>query len=133
MIVIDTHILLWWASEEQSNRLSVAAKSAMDAATNDGRIFISSASAWEIGVLVARQRIGLSKDVLVWLETIGRVPAVQFVPVDNTIAIRSTRLPGSFHKDPGDRYIVATALQLSVPLVTADEKILAYPHVRTIW
>ena len=55
------------------------------------------------------------------------------MPVDNVIAVRSTELPGDFHKDPADRFIVATARKLSAPLVTADEKIRAYAHVRTIW
>lgn len=55
------------------------------------------------------------------------------MPVDNATAIHSVRLPGQFHKDPADRMIVALARHLSLQLVTADEKILRYPHVKTVW
>ena len=72
-------------------------------------------------------------DVAEWLSYVGSIEAVNFVPVDNEIAVKSTELPGDFHKDPADRLIVATARKLAAPLVTADEKIRAYQHVRTIW
>jgi PIN domain nuclease of toxin-antitoxin system len=49
-----------------------------------------------------------------------------------TIAVDSTRLPGEFHRDPADQIIVATARVLDIALVTVDERILRYPHVRTI-
>ncbi|WP_237143457.1 PIN domain-containing protein [Phyllobacterium zundukense] len=49
------------------------------------------------------------------------------------IATKSVGLPGTFHKDPADRMIVATARALAAPLITADEKIRDYIHVKTIW
>lgn len=55
------------------------------------------------------------------------------LPVDGEIAVKSVRLPGDFHKDPADRIIVATAHKHAAPLVSADEKIRSYPHVRAIW
>jgi len=42
-------------------------------------------------------------------------------------------LPDPFHRDPADRIIVATARKLQCPIVTADHKILEYPHVETMW
>jgi PIN domain nuclease of toxin-antitoxin system len=48
------------------------------------------------------------------------------------IAIASTRLPAGFHNDPADQIIVATARAFGCPLVTADGKIIDYPHVLTI-
>lgn len=132
MIVLDTHVLLWWASGEHAS-LSPAALRAIDAELEGGRIAISSISAWELAMLVARDRVALSIDTGQWLALAGQVEAVEFVPVDNDIAVRSVELPGEFHKDPADRIIVATARNLGAPLVTADEKIRAYPHLRTIW
>lgn len=84
-------------------------------------------------MLVAKGRLALSMDVSEWLTCVGQIESVSFIPVDNIIAVKSTELPGEFHKDPADRIIVATARKVAAPLVTADEKILAYPHVRTIW
>ena len=48
------------------------------------------------------------------------------------VAIESTSLPGSFHRDPSDQIIVATARVHECPLVTSDDKIADYPHVQTI-
>ena len=72
-------------------------------------------------------------DVESWFDEVSQIDGVRFMPVDNEIGIKSTVLPGDFHKDPADRMIVATARKLAVPLVTADEKIRNYEHVKTIW
>ena len=132
MITLDTHALLWWASGEHG-ALSPPALRAIEAELDGGHIAIPSISAWEIAMLVARDRVALSIDTTHWLDLVGQIEAVRFVPVDNDIAVRSVELPGEFHDDPADRIIVATARSLGAPLVTADEKIRAYPHLRTIW
>lgn len=132
MIVLDTHVLLWWASGE-SGRLSPKARRAIDRALDGGQIAVSTMSAWEIAMLVHRGRLDLAMSVDEWLAEVGRLEAVRFVSLDLAIALKSVDLPGEFHKDPADRMIVATARHLAAELVTADEKIRAYPHVRTVW
>lgn len=132
MIILDTHALIWWASGE-TVQLSAPAQAAIARELDGGQIVVSSISAWELAMLVAKDRIALSMDVAEWLACVNQIESVSFVPVDNSIAVKSTELPGEFHKDPADRMIVATARKLAAPLVTADEKIRAYPHVRTIW
>lgn len=132
MILIDTHVLLWWIGDERG-QLSAAAKRAIDAELDGGTICVSSVSAWEIAVLAAKGRIGLSSTVADWLAMVEAMQVVRFVPLDNEIAVRSVQLGDDFHKDPGDRFIVATSQKLGVPLVTADKQIRNYPHVRTIW
>ena len=131
MIVLDTHALVWWVSGDLT--LSKKAKTAIERERDGGAIIVSSISAWEIAMLVERQRLFLSMDVGSWLATAGQIEAVRFLPVDVEIAIKSAGLPGEFHKDPADRMIVATARKLAAPLVTKDEKIRAYAHVKTIW
>jgi PIN domain nuclease of toxin-antitoxin system len=42
-------------------------------------------------------------------------------------------LPDDFHADPADRIITATARLNNYKILTADKKILAYPHVKSIW
>lgn len=84
-------------------------------------------------MLVQHERLVLGTDIEAWLQTGAQIREVRFVPVDNVIALRSNSLPDVFHKDPADRIIVATARVLSVPLVTADERIRKYEHVKTIW
>lgn len=84
-------------------------------------------------MLVERGRVALSMDIASWLDTLSQIYAVQRVPVDSEIAVKSVQLSGDFHKDPADRIIVATARKFAAPVVSADEKIRAYPHVRAIW
>ncbi|HEV3424137.1 MAG TPA: type II toxin-antitoxin system VapC family toxin [Paraburkholderia sp.] len=131
MIVLDTHALVWWVSADPT--LSKKAKAAIERELVGGEIIISSISAWEIAMLVEREKLVLSMDVSSWLDTISAIEAVRFMPVDVEIATKSVDLPGEFHKDPANRMIVATARKLAVPLVTKDEKIRAYAHVKTIW
>lgn len=132
MIILDTHALLWWASGD-TEQLSAVAAQAIEAELNGGQIRVSSISSWELAMLVAKGRIALSMDIGEWLSIVSQIEAVSFMPVDNEIAVKSVELPGEFHKDPADRIIVATARKLAAPLVTADDKIRGYPHVRTIW
>ncbi|OOG20526.1 VapC toxin family PIN domain ribonuclease [Thioalkalivibrio denitrificans] len=133
MIVLDTHALLWWVNGD--GKLSTAAAQAIEQECTDeqGLILVSSISAWEIAVLVAKGRLTLSTDIDDWLATVEELESVRFVPVDNDLAVQSTRLPEPFHPDPADRMIVALARHLSAPLVTADARIQAYRHVKTIW
>lgn len=131
MIVLDTHTLVWWVSGDPL--LSKRARTAIEREQPDGDIIVSSISAWEIAMLVERGKLVLSMDVASWLSTVAQIDAVHFLPVDVEVATKSVDLPGDFHKDPADRMIVATARKLAVPLVTKDDKIRAYAHVKTVW
>jgi PIN domain nuclease of toxin-antitoxin system len=131
VIVLDTHTLVWWVASDPT--LSKKAKAAIERELAGGEIIVSAISAWEIAMLVEREKLVLSMDVGSWLATVSAIEAVRFIPVDPEIAVKSVELPGEFHKDPADRMIVATARKLAVPLVTKDEKIRAYAHVKTIW
>ena len=132
MIVLDTHVLLWWVSG--SDELSASAEKAIRSTLTQGsEIIVSAISAWEVSMLIDKERLILSMDVESWFDEVSQIDGVRFVPIDNEIGIKATVLPGDFHNDPADRMIVATARKLAVPLVTADEKIRNYEHVRTIW
>ena len=131
MIVLDTHVWLWWISNPE--KLSTSAGQAIDQAVTEKGIIISSISTWEVALLVDKGRLELSIDVRDWVRKTEGLPFVNFIPVDNTISLRSVTLPGQFHSDPADRIITATAMTMGLPLVTRDDKILDYQHVRTIW
>ncbi len=132
MIILDTHVLLWWASGSDS--LSAAASEVIKKTLARGsEIIVSSITAWEISMLINKERLILSMDVESWFDEVSQIDGVRFVPVDNEIGIKSTALPGEFHKDPADRMIVATARKLAIPLVTADQKLIKYEYVKTIW
>lgn len=132
MIVLDTHVLVWWVSGHHA--LSRKAGQFIEKNIKIERsILVSAISAWEIAMLAASGRLILSMDIESWLAEVARIPAIEFVPLDNSIAVKSVHLPGDFHKDPADRMIVALARHLSLELITADEKILQYAHVKTVW
>ena len=131
MIVLDTHALIWWVTNDAA--LSKKAKAAIERERAGGEIIVSAISAWEIAMLVERETLVFSMDVENWLATVQQIPGVSFAPVDVDISLKSVQLPGEFHKDPADRLIVATARKFAAPLVTKDLKIRAYAHVKTIW
>ena len=131
MIVLDTHAWIWFASKPET--LSKKARKALDAAVNDKNVLISSISVWEVALLVKNKRLKLSMDVLDWIAKSENLPFIQFIPVSNSIAVKSVNLPPPLHPDPADRIIIATALSIGAPLVTKDKKIAAYSHVKTIW
>ena len=131
MIVLDTHILLWWVNG--STTLSKPAKKAIDGAVGSNSVHVSCISSWEIALLVERGRLRLALDVRDWLYRCEALPFLTFVPVSNAIAVESVRLPDFPHADPADRIIVTTALSLGAVLVTKDEKLRHYPHLKTIW
>ena len=131
MIVLDTHVWIWWISNPEN--LSTCAGQAIDQAVTEKGIIISSISTCEVALLFDKGRLELSVDVRDWVRKTEGLPFVRFMPVDNTISLRSVTLPGQFHPDPADRIITATAMTMGLPIVTRDDKILNYPHVRTIW
>jgi PIN domain nuclease of toxin-antitoxin system len=133
VIVLDTHALIWWVNGDV--QLSAKARKAIqrEISSEEGQVFISAITTWEIALLIHKGRLTLTMDVNDWIDTVAAIEGVRFVPIDNEIAIQSVRLPGDFHADPADRMIVALARHLSVSLVTSDAMIRAYKHVKTIW
>ena len=131
MIVLDTHAWIWFISNP--DLLSKRAEKAVNAAVKDKSIIVSSISAWELALLVSKKRLKLTLDVSDWIAKSESLPFIQFVPVTNSIAVKSVNLPLPLHPDPVDRIIIATALSMGAPLVTKDKKLLGYSHIKTIW
>jgi len=131
MIVLDTHVWIWFVSNPEL--LSQKAKKAVDIAMEEKNILISSISTWEVALLVSRKRLKLTMDTSDWIAKSESLPFLKFLPLDNSIAVESVNLPEPLHNDPVDRIIIATAVSKGASLITKDEKILNYPHVKTLW
>jgi len=131
VIVLDTHAWVWFVSNPEL--LSRKASEAIEDAVVEKRVFISSISAWEVALLVARGRLQLTMEVDEWVARSESLPFFQFIPLNNTIAVKSVALPGPLHADPADRVIIATAHSLGAPIITKDKRLRAYSHIKTVW
>jgi PIN domain nuclease of toxin-antitoxin system len=112
-----------------------AAIAAIDRAIADDALFVSVISAWEIGMLQSKGRLELWMDCERWVNHALRMHGTQLANLTTEIAVQSNYLPGKFHADPADRILVATARAYDMPLVTKDQRILAYAkhkHVRVL-
>jgi PIN domain nuclease of toxin-antitoxin system len=129
MIVLDTHIWIWWV--DGNSQLTARHQEWIEEHKPEG-LGVSVISCWEVAKLVENGRLKLQCPVEEWIEQALAYPGVQLLQLTPRIAIESTQLPDSFHRDPADQIIVATARVWDCPLLTADDKILGYPHVRLL-
>jgi PIN domain nuclease of toxin-antitoxin system len=136
MILLDTCTLLWLVSNRAE--LSAAVVRAIDGSR---QVFVSAASAFEIGTKHRRGTLVLAESPHEWWT--AAVERLQIVELSITpaIALASTALPVEIvvdgrtlqHRDPGDRFIVATASMHGLTIVTPDPMIAAYPNTSVLW
>lgn len=122
MIILDTHIWIWWVSGHE--KLTESMKRHIEG--ND--LGISAISVWETAKLVEYGRLVINADLTAWLQAALHYPKLQLIPLTTDIIVASTQLT-NFHKDPADQLIVATSNVLNCQLLTLDSKILAYRNV----
>ena len=121
MILLDTHVLVWL--DEANPRLGVGAIKKINTAFQAGDAMVSAISFWEVSMLIRKGRIHLDMDLSVWRNDFMEQGLIE-LPVTGEIGIKAAGLE-KFHGDPADRLIAATALQHSLTLITADEKLLS--------
>lgn len=128
MIILDTHIWIWWA--DNNPRLTQQHRQWIQQYQSQG-LGVSIISCWEVAKLVENDKLAMSIAVDEWLTAALAYPGVQLLNLTIPIIVESTKLTG-FHRDPADQLIVATAKIYGCPLLTADAKILVYPDVQTL-
>jgi PIN domain nuclease of toxin-antitoxin system len=126
-LLLDTHVWVW--AVEAPERLGRRTKILLQK-SNNARL-VSAISVLEISRLCANQSIIFSTTPRTWVEASARDLQLRHVGVEYPVSIEAYALPEPFHRDPVDRILVATARLLQAILLTCDERILAYPHVRT--
>jgi len=127
--LLDTHVWVWWHVRPRA--LSRPVRAAMRRSRDE--LLLSAISVWEFAKLIEKGRLGISCDPEQWVEEALRMPRLRLVPLTPRIACQSTTLPAPFHEDPADQILVATAREEDATILTKDERILAYPHVRALW
>jgi PIN domain nuclease of toxin-antitoxin system len=129
MILLDTHALLWMASDP--DRLSKRAREAIREARQSSEIAIATITLWELAWLAQNGRIVVAGSVESFVrETIARVVLRPETP---EIAALAVRLPERFPRDPSDRLIAATAMIEGAALITADTRIRQSKVLNTVW
>jgi PIN domain nuclease of toxin-antitoxin system len=124
-LLLDTHIALWLDAGDDHLRSSTRAL-IDDCWQNGGTIHLSAVSVWEIALLVDSRRIELDLPIETWITRFLQRPGIEAVPLGHSAASRSYRLYQLEHRDPADRLLIATAIELACPLVTYDQRILHF-------
>lgn len=130
MIVLDTHVWVWWVNGDSA--LAVP-KQQIVAANEPTGLGVSAISCWEVAKLVEKKRLILALPVDQWINQALAYPGIRLLPLTPKNAVDSTQLPQPFHKDPADQIIVAAARDLDCSLATDDQEILQYPHIKLVW
>lgn len=132
-LLIDTCAAIWIA---EGARLAPEARAALAWAYHEQRaVLVSSITAWEIGLLIARNRYRASATPEAWFRTLVELPGFSETPLNTDILIAASFLPGRPPNDPADRIVLATARELGVPVLTRDRHLLRYAaegHVTAI-
>ena len=126
-LLLDTHIWLWTegAPEKLTSEIN------RELASSENQLWLSPVSIWEIAVLLEKRRITLKQDFRNWADGSVRDLRLQEAAITWEVAheLRYTILS---HRDPADRFLVATAKVYDLTLVTSDERLLNTPGLRVL-
>jgi PIN domain nuclease of toxin-antitoxin system len=126
--LLDTHIWIW----SQENPEQLGQKSRRELTDISQERFVSTISTLEIARLIHLGLLRLRHRFAEWKQfSLAELNAAT-LDVNHEIAWEAYNLPGRFHNDPADRVLVATARIANLTLITADDLILRYPHVKTL-
>lgn len=128
-LLLDTCCIIWAVSEPSA--ISKNVKSLLTA--DDSEIYVSAISVAEIACAVQRNRIAIDRHWKKWFRYYSDLNGWQVENISLEIMEEAYSLPDDFHADPADRIITATARVKRCTILTADRKILDYPHVDSVW
>ena len=130
MILLDTHVWIWWLLG--TGQLSPTQRNKLDELAQNKQLALSWVSIWEAEMLERKSKISLNIPLDEWISKASSSEFMNVIGVDTKLVLAQRELPESFHADPADRLIVTTAKLLSVPLATFDSKIIFSKTVK-IW
>lgn len=120
-VLLDTHVWVWWLTEQSG--LTVHERAALDRAADRRTLCLAAISMWEVQLLHAKGRLELPIPFAEWLMRATDDSMIRTLPLDRDVVLAVDALPPSFHGDPADRIIVATARAHALPLATHDAAI----------
>ncbi len=117
-LLLDTHFWVWWLTP--ASPLTRREREALDSAAETRGVFLSAISLWEAQVLHAKGLLQLPVPFADWLARATDERMLTILPLDRDVVVALGSLPATFHGDPADRLIVATARTHALPLATRD-------------
>ena len=130
MILLDTHVWLWWLLGD--GNLSDNQRSILNGLASKKQLALSWVSVWELEMLERKQRVHLVPNFHEWTKTATDSSFIQLIGVDSELVFAQRSLPEKFHTDPADRLIATTSIVYKYPLATFDRKIIESGSV-AIW
>lgn len=119
--LLDTHVWVWWMLGD--SRLPARERKALDDLPSGQRPQLCDIRLWEVAMLVQLGRLRIDDSLEDWLRIAASPAAVEVIPISPAVVAEMNRLPATFHQDPADRLIVATARAVGLPLATHDARI----------
>ena len=119
--LLDTHILIHWMSG--SVPLLKAHRQLIKAASEANPLWVSDITLWEVATLYNLGRVEFDLPLRDWLERATAPPLVRRLAITPAVAAEVAALPDTFHRDPADRIIVATARVNGATILTRDDRI----------
>jgi PIN domain nuclease of toxin-antitoxin system len=126
-LLLDTHIWLWndTAPEKLTSEIS------RELANQENQLWLSPVSIWELSVLMKKRRISLKQDFRSWADESMRDLQMREAAITWEVAHELCHTMLS-HRDPADRFLVATAKVYDLTLVTSDERLMKVPGLSVL-
>ena len=124
-VLLDTHVWYWlMLNIERVNQPGILNK--ITRAQDNGNLYLSVISIWELGLLHRKKRLQLFQDINKWVDTALFKSHILLLPLHPEIALNSSILISKLHGDPADRILIASTLYLGATLITADKRLISY-------
>jgi PIN domain nuclease of toxin-antitoxin system len=125
--LLDTHIWLW--AFREPHKLSSDVHRAISEPNNSR--FLSPISIWEAIVLLEKKRIAIDNDFGQFFKQTKTELDLQEAPLDWKV-VHEMRFVMLGYGDPADRFLAATARAYDLTLITADQRLLRVPDLKTL-
>lgn len=126
-LLLDTHALLWWLSDDRS----LPANARKLIARGSNTVLVSAASAWEVATKVRLGKLPMAADLAADFASVLVLEGFETLAISVDHAVRAGLLPGP-HKDPFDRMLIAQAQAENIPILSNDTAFDGY-RVRRLW
>jgi len=126
-LLLDTHIWLW--THREPWKLSSEVNQCIADPQNE--LWLSPFSIWELVILLEKKRITLKEEMNHWIEESKKELSLLEAGFSWEVA-RELRFTLLNHRDPGDRFLVATAKVYDLTMVTADERLMKIPGLKVL-